>query len=135
MKAAALTLCLLLLAPLAQAAGEPPLPFPGLPPAACAWLANVLACMDRDGSHYSVATLGHDTYLRGFDAASGQRWAQTGTRYGRLTFFSGVSSDGQVWVGSSRGIGWTHVSRLSSSSGGQAKLTCGRVSGCSQRVR
>lgn len=135
MKAVLVSLCLLLIAPLVRAEGSAPLPFPGLAPAACAWSATVLACMQHDGSHYSIATLGRDTYLRGFDAASGQDWAQTGTRYGTLTFFSGVSSDGQVWVGSSRGIGWTHISRLSSSSGGQAKLSCGRVSGCSQQLR
>lgn len=135
MKAALLACSLLLAAPLAHAEGTAPLPFPGMTTAACAWLANVLACMERDGSHYSVATLGHDTYLRGFDAGSGLDWAQTGTRYGKITFFSGVSSDGQVWIGSSRGIGWTSISRFSSSSGGQAKLNCGRVSGCSQQMR
>ncbi|KAF1054602.1 MAG: hypothetical protein GAK43_00793 [Stenotrophomonas maltophilia] len=115
--------------------GNLPLPFPGLAPAACAWLASVLACQQGDGSQYSVATQGPDTFLKGFDAASGVRWAQTGTRYGRITFFTGVTSDGQVWAGSSRGIGWTSRSRLSSSSGGQARLTCGRVSGCSQQTR
>ena len=135
LKTAALAALLLALPPLVQAEGNAPLPFPGMAPAACAWLANVLACMERDGSHYSVATLGRDTYLRGFDASSGLDWAQTGTRYGKITFFSGVSSDGQVWIGSSRGIGWTNISRFSSSSGGQAKLNCGRVSGCSQQVR
>lgn len=135
MKTALLASSLLLAAPLAHAEGAAPLPFPGMATAACAWLANVLACMERDGSHYSVATLGRDTYLRGFDAASGLDWAQTGTRYGKTTFFSGVSSDGQVWIGSSRGIGWTSISHLSSSSGGQAKLNCGRVSGCSRQVR
>lgn len=116
----------------ASVAGQPPLPFPGEAPAACAWSARVLACMDTQGNYYSVATQGHDTYLRGFDAASGQRWAQTGTRFGSLTFFTGITSDGQIWAGTSRGIGWTSVSRLSSSSGGRARLTCGRVSGCAQ---
>ncbi|WP_374441357.1 hypothetical protein [Pseudomonas panipatensis] len=135
MKSVLLATCLLLSSALAEAEGEAPLPFPGMPPAACAWLANVLACRDSKGNDYSVATLGRDTYLRGFDADSGRRWAQTGTRYGRITFFSGVSSDGQIWTGSSQGIGWTSVSRLSSSSGGQARLTCGRVSGCRQQLR
>lgn len=119
----------------ASAAGQLPLPFPGESPAACAWSARVLACMDGVGNLYSVATLGHDTYLRGFDVASGKRWAQTGTRFGNLTFFSGVASDGEIWMGTSRGIGWTNVSRFSSSSGDRARLTCGRVSGCRQRAR
>ncbi|MEG6660185.1 hypothetical protein V2A87_49505, partial [Pseudomonas aeruginosa] len=106
-------LALLLLAPAAQAQGF----LPGTRPAECAYLRTVLACMDRLGNHYSVATGGNDTWLRGYDAASGRRWAQTNTRYGRLTFFSGIASDGEIWVGLSRNIGWTSVSRLSSSSG------------------
>ena len=129
----ALLLCLF--APLAHAAGQAPLPFPGEEPARCAWSASVLACMDSLGNRYSVATQGHDTYLRGIEASSGRRWAQTDTRYGGLTFFSGIASDGQVWVGTRRGIGWTSISRFSSSSGGSARLTCGRVSGCAQRAR
>lgn len=116
-------------------AGHLPLPFPGEAPAACAWSARVLACMDDAGNLYSVATQGHDTFLRGFDAASGQRWVQTGTRFGNLTFFSGITSAGEIWLGTSRGIGWTNVSHFSSSSGGRARLTCGRVSGCSQQAR
>ncbi|MCP1621742.1 hypothetical protein [Pseudomonas nitroreducens] len=119
----------------AHASGQLPIPFPGEAPARCAWSANVLACMDDSGNLYSVATLGRDTYLRGFEARSGRHWAQTGTRYGSLTFFSGVTSDGQVWVGTSRGIGWTNISRFSSSSGDSARLTCGRVSGCKQQER
>ena len=121
-------LALLLLAPAAQAQGF----LPGTRPAECAYLRTVLACMDRLGNHYSVATGGNDTWLRGYDAASGRRWAQTNTRYGRLTFFSGIASDGEIWVGLSRNIGWTSVSRLSSSSGQRQRLTCGRVSGCSE---
>lgn len=129
----ALLFCLF--APFAHASGQSPLPFPGETPARCAWSAQVLACMTDAGDLYSVATQGHDTYLRGFEAASGRRWAQTGTRYGSLTFFSGVASDGQVWVGTSRGIGWTNVSRFSSSSGDSTRLICGRVSGCKQQAR
>ncbi|HBP0106837.1 TPA: hypothetical protein L5P33_003593 [Pseudomonas aeruginosa] len=121
-------LALLLLAPAAQAQGF----LPGARPAECAYLRTVLACMDRLGNHYSVATGGNDTWLRGYDAASGRRWAQTNTRYGRLTFFSGIASDGEIWVGLSRNIGWTSISRLSSSSGQRQRLTCGRVSGCSE---
>ncbi|WP_457931849.1 hypothetical protein ACT51I_28680 [Pseudomonas aeruginosa] len=112
-------LALLLLAPAAQAQGF----LPGTRPAECAYLRTVLACMDRLGNHYSIATGDNDTWLRGYDAASGRRWAQTNTRYGRLTFFSGIASDGEIWVG---------LSRLSSSSGQRQRLTCGRVSGCSE---
>lgn len=68
-------LALLLLAPAAQAQGF----LPGTRPAECAYLRTVLACMDRLGNHYSVATGGSDTWLRGYDAASGRRWAQTNT--------------------------------------------------------
>jgi hypothetical protein len=119
----------------AHASGQLPIPFPGEEPARCAWSANVLACMEDSGSLYSIATQGRDTYLRGFEASSGRHWAQTGTRYGNLTFFSGVASDGQIWVGTSRGIGWTNISRFSSSSGDSARLSCGRVSGCKQQPR
>lgn len=129
------SLLLCLFAPFAHASGSAPLPFPGEEPAHCAWSATVLACMDDSGNLYSVATQGHDTYLRGVEASSGRRWAQTGTRYGSLTFFSGVASDGQVWVGTSRGIGWTNISRFSSSTGDSGRLTCGRVSGCKQQER
>ncbi len=45
-------LALLLLAPAAQAQGF----LPGTRPAECAYLRTVLACMDRLGNHYSVAT-------------------------------------------------------------------------------
>ncbi|ABR84118.1 hypothetical protein AO896_26685 [Pseudomonas aeruginosa] len=124
---------LLCLACLSFAASAPAQGYlPGTRPADCAYLRNVLACMDRLGNHYSVATAGNLTWLRGYDAASGRRWAQTNTRYGRLTFFSGVASDGEIWVGLSRNIGWTSISRVSSSSGARQRLTCGRVSGCSE---
>lgn len=128
-------LCLTVLlcwpADIANATGQPY----DATPAACVWSARVLACMDDTGSHYSIATQGYDTYLRGFDAASGRHWTQTGTRFGNLTFFSGITSDGEIWTGTSRGIGWTSVSRFSSSSGSRSRLTCGRVSGCSQQAR
>lgn len=52
-------LALLLLAPAAQAQGF----LPGTRPAECAYLRTVLACMDRLGNHYSVATGGNDTWL------------------------------------------------------------------------
>jgi hypothetical protein len=34
-----------------------------------------------------------------------------------LTFFTGLASDGEAWVGYSRRVGWTTLNRVSSSSG------------------
>lgn len=65
----------------------------------CTRSANLLACVDSQGNAYSVATAGNTIYLRGFEAASHRYWAQTNSRYGQLTFFTGLASDGESWVG------------------------------------
>lgn len=96
----------------------------------CTRSATLLNCTDRFGNHYGIAQQGSDTLMRGFDAISGHTWAQTSTTYGRLQLFTGVSSDGQLWVGSSRRIGWNVVGRLSSSSGERDRVNCNRLSGC-----
>lgn len=99
-------------------------------PASCTRSANLLACADRQGSYYSVQTQGATTYLRGYDAPSERRWAQTNSRYGQLTFFTGIASDGEAWVGYSRRVGWTTLNRVSSSSGQRFNLRCNRLGGC-----
>lgn len=99
-------------------------------PAACTRSANLLACADRQGSYYSVQTQGATTYLRGYDAPSERRWAQTNSRYGQLTFYTGIASDGEAWVGYSRRVGWTTLNRVSSSSGQRFSLRCNRLGGC-----
>ncbi|MCU1735590.1 MULTISPECIES: glutamine synthetase [unclassified Pseudomonas] len=99
-------------------------------PATCNRSANLLACADRQGGYYSVQTQGATTYLRGYDALSERRWAQTNSRYGQLTFFTGIASDGEAWVGYSRRVGWTTLNRVSSSSGQRFNLRCNRLSGC-----
>lgn len=96
----------------------------------CLRSANLLVCEDRLGNSYAVAKVGTDTYLRGYDSLSGRHWRQTSSRYGRLTFFSGIASDGEIWIGSSRRLGWNDVSRLSSSKGGRGSVTCNRLIGC-----
>ena len=96
----------------------------------CTRSANLLACSDQLGNRYSVATAGNTIYLRGFEAADRRYWAQTNTRYGQLTFFTGVASDGESWVGYSRRIGWTTINRFSSSGGGKGRFVCSRVNGC-----
>ena len=99
-------------------------------PAQCTRSANLLACVDPQGNAYSVATVGSTTYLRGFEAIGRRYWAQTNSRYGQLTFFTGLASDGEAWVGYTQRVGWTTINRFSSSGGASAKFTCSRVTGC-----
>ena len=98
--------------------------------AKCTRSANLLACVDIDGNAYSVNTVGSTIYLRGFEMAGKRYWAQTNSRYGQLTFFTGIASDGEAWVGYSRRVGWTTINRFSSSGGSSAKFTCSRITGC-----
>ena len=98
--------------------------------ATCTRSANLLACVDPQGNAYSVATVGSTTYLRGFEVIGKRRWAQTNSRYGQLTFFTGLASDGEAWVGYTRRVGWTTINRFSSSGGSSAKFTCSRITGC-----
>lgn len=62
--------------------------------AKCTRSANLLACEDAQGNAYSVNTVGNTLYLRGFETAGKRYWAQTNSRYGQLTFFTGIASDG-----------------------------------------
>jgi hypothetical protein len=55
---------------------------------------------------------------------------QTNSRYGQLTFFTGIASDGEAWVGYNQRVGWTTINRFSSSGGSSAKFTCSRIAGC-----
>lgn len=112
------------------AMAAPPQPVNGL--ALCAQSANLLACHDADGNAYSVATEGKTLWLRGYEAGSKRRWAQTNSRYGQLTFFTGLASDGEAWIGIIQRVGWTTISRVSSSSGTRTKIICSRVTGCKQ---
>lgn len=98
--------------------------------ATCVRSANLLACVDPLGNAYSVATAGGTTYLRGFEVIGKRYWAQTNSRYGQLTFFTGLASDGEAWVGYTRRVGWTTINRFSSSGGTSAKFTCSRITGC-----
>jgi hypothetical protein len=98
--------------------------------ATCTQSANLLACMDADGNAYSVNTVGSTIYLRGFERVGKRYWAQTNSRYGQLTFFTGIASDGEAWVGYNRRVGWTTINRFSSSGGSSARFTCSRISGC-----
>lgn len=96
----------------------------------CTRSANLLACVDPLGNAYSVATVGSTTYLRGYEVIGKRYWAQTNSRYGQLTFFTGLASDGEAWVGYTRRVGWTTLNRFSSSGGASAKFTCSRITGC-----
>ena len=98
--------------------------------ATCTRSATLLACVDPLGNAYSVATVGTTTYLRGFEVIGKRYWAQTNSRYGQLTFFTGLASDGEAWVGYTRRVGWTTINRFSSSGGASATFTCSRVTGC-----
>lgn len=107
----------------AGAAGPNPL-------ATCTRSATLLACVDPLGNAYSVATAGSTTYLRGFEVIGKRYWVQTNSRYGQLTFFTGLASDGEAWVGYSQRVGWTTRNRFSSSGGSRGQFTCSRISGC-----
>jgi hypothetical protein len=96
----------------------------------CTRSANLLVCLDAEGNAYSVNTAGSTIYLRGFDKSSQRYWAQTNSRFGQLTFFTGIASDGEAWVGYTRRVGWTTINRFSSSGGSSAKFTCSRITGC-----
>ena len=98
--------------------------------ASCTRSANLLACVDADGNPYSVNTVGNTLYLRGFEKIGKRYWAQTNSRFGQMTFFTGIASDGEAWVGYTRRVGWTTINRFSSSGGSSAKFTCSRLSGC-----
>ncbi len=98
--------------------------------AKCTRSANLLSCVDGDGNAYSVNTVGSTIYLRGFEVAGKRYWAQTNSRYGQLTFFTGLASDGEAWVGYNRRVGWTTINRFSSSGDSSAKFTCSRITGC-----
>jgi hypothetical protein len=98
--------------------------------ATCTRSANLLACVDGEGNAYSVNTVGNTLYLRGFEKAGQRYWAQTNSRFGQLTFFTGIASDGEAWVGYTQRVGWTTINRFSSSGGSSAKFTCSRITGC-----
>lgn len=98
--------------------------------ASCTRSANLLACVDAEGNAYSVNTAGNTLYLRGFEKNGQRYWAQTNSRFGQLTFFTGIASDGEAWVGYTRRVGWTTINRFSSSGGSSAKFTCSRIAGC-----
>ncbi|MDD2127709.1 glutamine synthetase [Pseudomonas sp. 17391] len=102
----------------------------GNPLALCTRSVTLLACQDGKGSYYSVRTEGSTFYLRGYDYESRRLWAQTNSRYGTLTFYTGLASDGEAWVGYSRRIGWTTLNRVSSSSGQRFNLHCSLLGGC-----
>ncbi|OUM07602.1 glutamine synthetase [Pseudomonas syringae] len=98
--------------------------------ARCTRSATVLACNDALGNSYSVVTAGPTTWLRGYERIDNRRWAQTNSRYGQLTFFTGLASNGEAWVGTVQRVGWTTITRVSSSSGTRSKITCSRLNGC-----
>lgn len=103
--------------------------------ATCTRSLNLLACSDELGNFYSVATQGRASYLRGYEAADERRWAQTNSRYGQLTLFTGLASDGEIWIGTIQRVGWTTVTRVSSSKGTRSSISCGRLTGCHEQRR
>lgn len=96
----------------------------------CTQSANLLACSDGLGNRYSVATAGATSYVRGFEVQGNRLWAQTNSRYGMITFFTGLASNGEAWIGYSQRVGWTTITRVSSSDGKRNKFTCNRMGGC-----
>lgn len=98
--------------------------------ALCTRSATLLACQDGKGNYYSVRTEGTTFYLRGYDVNSRRLWAQTNNRFGMFTFFTGVATDGEAWMGYSRRVGWTTLNRVSSSTGQRYNLHCSLIGGC-----
>ena len=105
-------------------------PSPRLDRALCTRSATLLACVDAHDNTYSVAMAGTTLHLRGYESADKRHWAQTNSRYGSMTFFTGLASDGETWVGYVQKVGWRTITRVSSSSGSRSKVTCDRVMGC-----
>lgn len=96
----------------------------------CTQSAHLLVCSDGLGNRYSVASAGSTSYARGFEVQSNRLWAQTSSRYGMLTFFTGLASNGDAWIGYIQRVGWTTITRVSSSDGKRSKFTCNRLGGC-----
>jgi hypothetical protein len=96
----------------------------------CTRSPSVVACSDNRGSYYSVSRAKDTVTAGGFDASSRQRWSQTMTRFGSVYFFSGITSEGQIWVGTSRKIGWDMRMKMSTSKGDQSRFVCNRLVGC-----
>ncbi|MBX8573758.1 glutamine synthetase [Pseudomonas cichorii] len=117
---------LLLISTQIMAAG----PRPSVDMATCTRSATLLACSDAQGNGYSVATAGSTTYLRGYEVIGKKHWAQTNSRFDQLTFFTGLASNGDAWIGTIQRIGWTTITRVSSSDGTRSKITCSRLNGC-----
>ncbi len=104
-----------------------------LPKAAtqCTRSATLMQCHDLMGNYYSMALMGRTVFLRGHDAVRGLSWAQTSSSTGQGQVFCGFSSDGQVWIGRTRKIGWNVLGRFSSSTGTRGQTSCNRLKGCS----
>ena len=100
------------------------------PVATCTRSQSVLKCSDTRGNFYSVFIAGNTLSSAGFDATSRQHWSQTTSRFGNSYFFSGITSGGQIWVGSSRKLGWDVRTRMATSSGDRLRLVCNRLTGC-----
>jgi hypothetical protein len=78
----------------AQAFAAPP--SAKLDQALCTRSATLLACIDAHDNRYSVAMSGTTMYLRGYESTDKRHWAQTNSRYGSMTFFTGLASDGEL---------------------------------------
>lgn len=105
-------------------------PKPSVDLATCTRSATLMACEDSKGNSYSVATLKDVLVVRGYEAVKQRRWTQTNISFKGLTFFTGLATDGEVWIGSIQRIGWTTITRLSSSSGARSRVVCTRLTGC-----
>jgi hypothetical protein len=108
----------------------PALPIPFGRDMQCLRSLSVMVCDDERGNFYGIARHGADTFFHGREMASGRTWAQTSSRYGALEILVGLSSDGQVWLGTSRCIGWDVISRFSTSDGDRSRVVCNRLRGC-----
>ncbi|MEN0105307.1 MAG: glutamine synthetase [Pseudomonas sp.] len=96
----------------------------------CVGIPGLLLCQDGAGNSYSLVSSGGDTYTHGLPTPGSRRWVQTASRYGQLTIFSGVASDSEVWLGRMQKVGWSTLSRVSSSRGGSQSVRCNRITGC-----
>ena len=99
-------------------------------PVNCMSTGQIVSCEDLAGSHYHVSVVDKHIFIQGYDAATQRTWTQTQAHYGRISFLIGYASDGEIWSGFTRAIGWTSRGRVSSSSTGRQTLLCGRVGGC-----
>jgi hypothetical protein len=97
----------------------------------CLGSGQIISCEDWSGSRYHISVVDKNIVIHGYETISKRSWTQIQARYGSISFTIGYASDGEVWSGFNRSIGWTSLSRIASSASGRKRVLCSKVTGCS----